>query len=317
MDIDLQTFENLPPADCAQLVETHGPLVVTFPINGTRRWYLLKVLAGEIDAQNDSYLQVMEQQHIALYQLFFEHGVHTLLTPIFGPDLLKRGVDYIQMAIQGIARLVTEPQFLEFYDEYQVRVRFYGDYRRHLANTPYENLINLLDQVTENTQAHNRNRLFFGMFANDPTEQIAQISVRYFQQHQCVPDRKTLVSLYYGEQVEPISFFVGFDRLSAFDMPLLDTGEEDLYFTISPSLDLTRRQLRQILYDHLHTRRVPEPDYDSLSSDDLEWMQKFYSDNHERTLGLGVLKGNVWYPIPGEVWPSETSTTKETTGERI
>ncbi|MCL4561421.1 MAG: hypothetical protein M1281_12485, partial [Chloroflexi bacterium] len=88
------------------------------------------------------------------------------------------------------------------------------------------------------------------------------------------------------------------------DMPLLATGEEDLYFTISPSLDLTARQLRHILYDHLYTRKTPEPDYESLSPDDLAWMQSFYAANHERTLGLGVLMGGIWYPIPGEAWPS-------------
>lgn len=307
MSIDLRTFEALPVEEAARLVESHGPLVGVFPINGTRRWYLLKVMAGEFDENNDSYLHVMEQQHIAMYRLFFEHGVHTLLTPIFGADLLERGEEYIQMAVQGIARLVTEPHFLDFYDAYQVRVRFYGDYRRYLANTPYESLIGLFDQIAERTRSHDRNRLFFGMFANDPSEQIAEFGARYFQEHRRTPDRRTLVSLYYGEYVDPVNFFIGFDRLSAFDMPLLATGNEDLYFTISPSLDLTARQLRHILYDHLYARKTPEPDYETLSPDDLAWMQTFYAANHERTLGLGVPLGGIWYPIPGEAWPSDNT----------
>lgn len=306
--IDPQIFENLPAEEVARLVEGKGPLVGVFPINGTRRWYLLKVMNGDFDAQSDSYLHVMEQQHIAMYRLFFDHGVHTLLTPIFGADLLERGEDYIQMAVQGILRLTTEAHFLDFYDAYQVRVRFYGDYRRRLTNTPYAFLIEHFDQIAERTRSYERNRLFFGMFANDPTEQIADLSVRYYQEHQRMPDRRTLVSLYYGEFVDPVSFFIGFDRLSAFDMPLLATGNEDLYFTVSPSLDLTARQLRQILYDHLFTRKMPEPDYETLSPDDLAWMQRFYAANHERTLGLGDLIGDIWYPIPAEAWPSGNPT---------
>ncbi len=302
--LDQHTFENLPAAEVARIAESLGPLVGVFPINGTRRWYLLKVLDGQIDADSESYLRVMERQHILLYRLFFDQGVHTLLTPIFGADLLERGDEYIQMAVHGISRLVTEPHFLDFYDAYQVRVRFYGDYKRNLENTPYSYLIDQFDQITERTRSHNRNRLFFGMFANDPSEQIAEYSVRYYQEHHRAPDRRTLVSMYYGEYVDPVSFFIGFDRLSAFDMPLLATGNEDLYFTVSPSLDLTARQLRQILYDHLFTRKTPEPDYETLSSDDLAWMQSFYAANHERTLGLGDLFGGIWYPVPGEAWPS-------------
>lgn len=317
MSIDQNSFENLPIAEFARLVEGMGPLVATFPINGTRRWYLLKAHAGEIDASIDSYLHVMERSHIDLYKLFFDHGIHTLLTPIFGPDLLLRGDDYIQLALEGIKRLTSEPHFLKFYDTYQVRVRFYGDYRRQLANTIYADLIWRLDQITARTQAHNRNRLFFGMFANDASEQIAEISVRYFEQFGTVPDRQTLVRSYYGEPVEPVSFFIGFDRLAAFDMPLLATGAEDLYFTINPSLDLTSRQLRQILYDHLFTRREPEPDYQSLLAGDLDWMQAFYEQNFERTLGIGSLKGGVWYPLPGAAWHSINAPIMEEIDERI
>ncbi len=317
MDIDPQTFVNLPVEEVARFVESRGPLVGVFPINGTRRWYLLKVLAGQVDAQNDSYLHVMEQQHIAMYRLFFDHGVHTLLTPIFGVDLLERGEEYIHMAVEGISRLVTEQHFLDFYDAHQVRVRFYGDYRRSLANTPYAFLIEQFDEIAERTRLHDRNRLFFGIFANDPTEQIAELGIRYYREHQCPPDRRTLVSMYYGEYVEPVNFFIGFDRLSAFDMPLLATGNEDLYFTVSPSLDLTARQLRQILYDHLFTRRVPEPEYEALSPDDLTWMQDFYAANHERTLGLGILKSGIWYPAPADTWPSDLHPTTEDIDERL
>ena len=62
----------------------------------------------------------------------------------------------------------------------------------------------------------------------------------------------------------PVELFIGFDKFTVFDMPLLTTGEEDLYFSVSPSPYMTIRQLRAILYDHLYVRRTPEPDYTTL-----------------------------------------------------
>ena len=109
--------------------------------------------------------------------------------------------------------------------------------------------------------------------------------------------------MYYGEPVEPVSFFLGFDRFSAFDMPLLATGNEDLYFTVTPSPDLSERQLRSILYDHLFTRRTEEPDYLSMTAEDQEWMLEFYQINQEHTLGIGACKGGIWYPLPQVQWP--------------
>jgi tuberculosinol/isotuberculosinol synthase len=303
LTIDRQSFEDLSAPEAASLVQTFAPLVVVFPINGTRRWFSIQQAVNPERFAGTSYYQAMELQHIQIYRLFFEHGVHTLLTPIFGADLMERGEDYIRRTTEGMVRLVTEPHFLDFYTAFQVRVRFYGDYRKHFTGTPYAHLIDLFDGITQRTRDNNRHRLFFGLFANDATETIAEFGVRYYMQHQQLPDRRTLVSLYYGEYLEPVSFFLGFDKLSAFDMPLLATGNEDLYFTASPSLDLTARQLRQILHDHLYTRRSPEADYESLAPAEKTWMQAFYNANHEHTLGLGALNAGVWYPMPAITWP--------------
>ena len=37
---------------------------------------------------------------------------------------------------------------LDFYDEYDVRVRIYGDVRRYFINTPYEHLLDVFDELT-------------------------------------------------------------------------------------------------------------------------------------------------------------------------
>jgi hypothetical protein len=82
-------------------------------------------------------------------------------------------------------------------------------------------------------------------------------------------------------------------------MPLLATGEEDLYFSLSPSPYMTKRQLRAILYDHIYVRRMPEPDYTKLSHDELRWLREYYQNNKDYAFGVGKPKFNLWLPETG------------------
>ena len=296
--MDLETFQNLPVSEIAGLVRSSGPKVCVFPINGTRRWFMLEHAVPEGADWATTYCDVSAERHIDLYRMFFDLGIGTLLTPIFGPDLLERGEEYARMAIEGLVLLATDSRFLRFYKEYDVRVRFYGDYRRFLAQTPYSYVADMFEEATAQTASHKRNRLFFGVCAHDATETIAELAVRHHSQHGCLPDKNTLVEMYYGEYVEPVSLFIGFDKPCAFDMPLVATGSEDLYFTVCPSPYLGSRQLRAILYDHLYSRRTGEADYGSLAAEEWRAMSEFYDANANRTLGVGTRVGQIWYPLP-------------------
>ncbi len=298
--MEFNTFISLPPDEVARLAHEAGPVVCVFPINGTRRWFLLE-FPPETWKENDflsAYLQTSIQRQIELYQLIFTHGIDTLMMPVFGPDLLTRGEGYLHMAITALSQLATNPAFLNFYQARGVRVRFYGDYRRYLKDTPGEHLIDLFDQVTQATAHNERCRMLFGVFGHDAAETIGEIAVRYFQEFHRLPDKHTLVERYYGEYIPPVSLFIGFDKFSAFDMPLVATGSEDLYFTVSPSPYLTERQFRAILYDHLYARRVEEPDYESLPKESIERMRAFYQFNQEHTMGVGFVRDGFWYPLP-------------------
>ena len=296
--IDLSQFLNLPVDEVASLVRAAGPKVAVFPINGTRRWFALEhAAAAQGDDPITTYMDISQTRHIELYGLFFDHGVDTLLTPVFGSELFRRGDDYVRrIGMAGIARLAQHPEFLKFYDDYGVRVRFYGDYRRELAGTEYAPLIDIFDEAARRTRTYERARLFFGVFASDATESTAGLAVAFYRKQAKVPTRRELVEMYYGEYVEPASFFIGFDKLSVFDYPLLSSGEEDLYFTVAPSPYLTGFQLREILFDHLYTRRAQEPDYSELMRDDWDWMKSFYHAHREHTYGVGALHSGIWYP---------------------
>lgn len=294
--MDLRSFLHLAPEEVATLVRASGEKVCACPINGTRRWFILEHQSLLKEGGENTYLQILLGKYTEIFQLFFSHGIDTVLTPIFGPDLLERGEEYLEIAIQGMKDLVTDENFRAFVRENEVRVRFYGDYVRSFRGTRFEFLIDLFAQLTAETQHHARHRLFWGVVGNDATEQVAEIGAQYYAREARYPSRREIIEAYYGEYVAPVALFIGFDQFSAFDMPLLATGREDLYFTTSPTPYLTERQFRHILFDHLYARKG-ETDYSDFSPEDWARMHHFYQVNRENTLGVGVNVQGIWYPL--------------------
>ena len=292
----IDEFLRLPTEEVAQLVCKAGPRVCVFPINGTRRWFMLEY--PQSASSPEAYLQTAWQRQVELYKLFFDHGVSTLLTPIFGPDLLQRGEAYSKLVMPGLLWCAQNQELMDFYEAYDVRVRVYGDTQRYLRDTSYAPALDAFEALARRTAAHSSYRLFFGVCAHDAAETVAEIGAQFHQEHGRLPDKREIVEAYYGEYVEPVDLFIGFDRPAAFDMPLLATGSEDLYFTVDPSPYLDTRALRTILYDHMYTRRVDESGYAELSADGWDWMRSFYQANLGRTLGVGMKRDGVWYPLP-------------------
>lgn len=277
--------------------------VCGFPINGTRRWLMLEYPE---EAERDfvgAYVRLGERRHVELYKLLFDHGIDTLLTPIYGPDILGRGEEYDAVLSRGLLWIAQGEEFARFYDEYDVRVHVYGDYVRYLENTPYAPAISAYDNLARRTASHSRYRLFFGACADDPLDTVSQIVVRLYQQLGYPPDKRQIIEAYYGEYIEPLDLFIGFERPAVFDIPLILSGFEDLYFTVSPSPYLDASILRSILYDHLYARRVVEDTYDELAPEDWQMLKEFYTSNRRQVLGLGRMHktGSFWYPLPHQI----------------
>lgn len=297
-----ERFLQLPTDEVAALVKATGHKVCAFPVNGTRRWFMLEH-ADEIGTDFfEAYMNASIKNHVELCSMFFEHGIQTILAPVFGRELMQRGDEYTQkVGIDGLVRTATDPHYRRFYERYDVRVRFYGDYRDVLTGTSYEYALKSINEVTELTRGHSRFRLFFGVFADEVTETIARLSIEHYLAHGAVPNKETLVRRYYGEDLPPVSLFIGFDKFSVFDMPLLNTGQEDLYFSISPSPYMTQHQLRAILYDHIYVRRTAEPDYSALKQEERNWLRTYYRNSKDYAFGVGKLKFNLWIPGIPEV----------------
>jgi adenosine tuberculosinyltransferase len=298
--IPFEHFLKLPVQDVAALVRASGQKVCVFPVNGTRRWFLLEH-AGQIkDDFFEAYMNASIQNHVELCTMLFEHGIDIILAPVFGRELMRRGDEYTQrVGIDGLVRTATDPNYRQFFKQYNVRVRFYGDYRDVLTGTPYEYALRSMYEVIEATKDNKSFHLFFGVFADEFTETVSRLAVEHYLAQGSIPDKPTLIRKYYGEELPPVSLFIGFDKFSVFDMPLLSTGEEDLYFSLSPSPYMTQHQLRAILYDHLYVRPAPEPDYTELTEEERNWLREYYRKNRDYAFGIGRLKFNLWIPERG------------------
>ena len=270
--IPFERFLQLPTEEVATLVKATGEKVCVFPVNGTRRWFILEHGEEIGDDFFEAYMTTAIRNHIQLCEMLFNHGIGTILAPVFGRELMRRGDEYTKrVGIDGLVRTATDRHYRDFFTNQNVKVRFYGDYRDVLTGTPYEYALKSMYEATEATKHNNGHRLFFGVFADEVTETISRLSVEHYLAH-------------------------GADKFSAFDMPLVSTGNEDLYYSLSPSPYMTERQLRAILYDHIYVRRVPEPEYAKLGLDELGWLREYYRHNKDHVLGVGKLKFDIWFP---------------------
>jgi len=283
---DLDTFVHLSDRQIARLVNERGQQVCVFPISGIRHWYTMEY--GKYTDVNcpGHYMDEITKKLLDLYRLFFNQGIHTLVSPLHG--LTEDDGESLASRLRRLEILTTHSDFLCFYEKYSVRVHFFGDYRRQLAGTPYAYLTGQFERLSKHTRKNTAHRLFYGLFTGNAAENIADLSVRYFIRTGQIPNRQIMMELYYGEAIETVDLFIGFDKFNPADFPLLDFTEENLYFTSTPSFYFDRDQLRRILHDRLHPRQ--EPNYAHLSDKELAALKNFYLAQRTTTLGLGSLR---------------------------
>jgi hypothetical protein len=301
--MERERFFNLTTPDVAALVRAARPrLSCGLPINGSRRWYALERLAqpaaDEATDRLQDYIDTTIPQQIAVHRMLYAHGVHTIVYPLFGGDLLGRGEAYVRAMMGALARIFSDPRLRAFYDEYDVQVRVYGDYARALSALAHGELAGQYDELMAATAGHATCRLLYGLWAEDAADACAAASVDFFRREGRAPTRAELVRAYYGTDVEWLDCFVGFERPVVFDVPLLLGPETALYFTLTPSLGLDERTWRTLLYDLLYVRAAPDPDGLQLDAGALLALQAYYAAHAGEVLGAGTIDPQlgVWVP---------------------
>ena len=271
------------------------PVVMGWPFNGTRRWYVLR--QRDNPAGRD-YVATIIRHQAEQHRLVFAHGVRAIVAPHFGNDLLQRGEAYTRTVLGGLLRLGDDPVNQEMFAS-GVRMRFYGDFDERLDTPTYRPMLEACASLTAATASGDGPLLLIGLFADAPYARLARMSFEFAQKHGRPPRREELIEAYYGLAVPDLSFYLGFSQPALFDVPLIATGNVDLYATLTPSADLTERQLREILYDHLVTRRVPEEDYEALPAEALAALAEYNERFKGVTLGVGRVDPltGVWNPL--------------------
>jgi hypothetical protein len=309
---DLTWFQNLSTPEVAAIVRERGPRTVVFAAGGTVRWLILNYLNGWPTDMSywQGYLRQGGQRFLKIAQMFFDHGVHTLFTHAIVPGQLEgKGTGYVPLALTGgMERLAASPEYLHFYEEYGVKVRFFGNYRQVLEGLQYRDTLALFDEIMERTRTNDRYLLYWGFNSEkDQITPILELAVQYHRDYGRVPSRGEAIELYYGEPIEPVDIYIGFNRPRTADlMPPLLESRADLYFTVGLSWDLSQLQLRSILYDHLYARRGRHRDYGALPAGAFSEIQAFYRLNQGGVIGLGrrYEPGDIWHPMPQVRLPS-------------
>jgi adenosine tuberculosinyltransferase len=271
------------------------PVVMGWPFNGTRRWFLLH---RRNDPYAQNYLTTLIRRQAERHRLVFAHGVGTILAPSFGSELLQRGPAYTRHALGGLLQLADDVVYQEMMAA-GLRVRFYGNYEEMLNRLGCQPMLKVCADLMSSTASGNGPLLLIGLFADAPYPTIARLSVEFAKRKGRPPDRQELIEAYYGCAVPDLTLYLGFAQPALFDIPLLATGEEDLYATLTPSPSLTEKQLREILYDHVITRRAAEVDYEALSDEAQAALAEYNERYAGVTLGIGSrdpLTG-IWNPL--------------------
>ena len=265
-----------------------------WPYNGTRRWY---VAHRRRNPGAEDYLKVLIRRQAELHRMIFAHGVSVILAPSFGAETLKRGETYTRYALGGLTQLPEDEVYRALVAS-GVRIRFYGDYERALAVAGLRSALDTCEALTEASASGEGPLLLIGLFADDPYPTIARLSVEFAGREGRPPNRAELIEAYYGLPVPNLGLYVGFAQPEMFDVPLLTTGLEHLYATLNPSPDLTERQLREILYDHLVTRQAPPTDYQTLSPEARLELAEYTERCRGDTLGIGRIEPltGLWRP---------------------
>lgn len=272
------------------------PLVVGWPFNGTRRWYLLH---RRKEPAADDYVKTIIHYQALKQHLLFSLGASAILAPCFGYGLLKRGEDYTRGMVDALLRLGDDPVNQEMFGE-GVRMSFYGDYEEVLDTPALRPKLAACRELAERTSGNGGPLLMLGLFADSPYERLARLSVDFANRQGRPPNRAELVREYYGVDVPDLGLYLGFAKPAVFDVPLIATGEEDLYATLNPSPEVTERQLKAILYDHFISRPAEDADYDALPESSLRRLEAYNEAVQGKTLGIGRVdpETGLWSPLP-------------------
>ncbi len=291
-------FISLAAADIAAIVQQHQrPRVGVFVPDGTRR---LGLALADGPPGTDGFLTKTALLSLQYAQdnlrVFFDHGLATLLVPIFSKSVLGRGQRYQQLiALTILETLFKSEAWQAFYRAYGIRVGVYGE-KDFLTEVGCSQALAWIATTEAATARHQQHTLLYGIGGDSWVGSgLSELGIRFFQEHGRPPRYEEQVTEYYGQFVESADFFMMSTKLSGAGAmpPLICDAETAFYFLAAPGVwSLTPAVYKEILCDLLFNR----PAEAGTGQVNRQTLEDFYHRHRTAVIGLGHVVGGTWVP---------------------
>jgi hypothetical protein len=314
--ITIEEFFNLPTPEVMQIVSREKcPLTGIFLSDGNRR--LVTVLTGKTSGIHGEafyrvYLETVTSYFMKNLEVFFDHGLKTLVMPLLGPALLEREEKYRTVVLPGLVNILFKSDtWKQFYKNRRIRVKSYGNLKILEREFPGMNLVEDIGELETLTASNREHTLYFGFFSTPwlPMDLMRKIS-GLTESGGREPEHRELVQLYYGEYIPTADFFINSIRIGGLGaLPPLITGKNTgIYTMVAPGIfALNRETYRTILYDILFYRKFCRKFYkkkndavdligDTRENKSYEntSLKEYYLQHRNTVLGAGKRIGRHW-----------------------
>ena len=302
MDYSEEEFLKLPAEVVSKIVkEKKMPKVGVFMPDSTRR---TGILFYDLKPESPDFIRRIydriNQSFFDVVKIMFDHGVPTLLLPLLNPGNLRRG-DIFKKAslLHGLKFLFTDPLWVDFYEEYDIRVKVFGN-MEELREFDY--VLEWIAEIEEKTASNSQRRLFLGIAYSNWFEypRLVKLGIEFFQRTERFPSVHELIEIYYRDRIDEVDYMIRPTMIRDSDMqPLLISGRKtQMYFTVSPFIFFNDTVFKKILYDLIYLRTVTKGggDYKDSEVEGLKPLKEFYVENRNSVIGMGRKIGKVWVP---------------------
>jgi undecaprenyl diphosphate synthase len=300
-------FLELSNEDIARIVKLEGrPKTGVFISDGSRRSAIVFMgLQPDKDNFEKKYIEAEAKNFLNNIKIIFQHGLHTLIIPSLKHENYEREKKNIDaMVHRAIKTLLLGEDWLNFYKEYGVKVKVYGDLD-YVKQKGYPEIMEWSSEVEELTKNNRNHRIFYGIACSNIYEhrRLMDLAVDFYKKNNRKPSDEEKIQLYYGDKVDDVDFLIRSTIIRDSDLqpPIISGRKTQMYFFVAPDhISFSTDSFREILYDLIFSREPAfgkkEYKENELNQSVIKFMKEYYILNKSEVIGLGEKIGPFWVP---------------------
>lgn len=281
LGFSLPTFEEYAELEATEkisLLEKFGISTLYFAIDGTRRYAKGVLIEQNSEFTVENYYEIMKSSFLNALGTLFNSGLKNIIILLHDKTSFERGEKYINSSIKlGIKPLWDDQDYIDFYSENQINVRFAGfnELYSEYGFQYLEEKFNSLQQITYSSD--NRRNLIFWT-SDTPSEDILRLN----KITRINPNLHTLEEFknhLYGFNVPEIdiSLFYGKPREKVMPILLHDTSLR--IYTKYPSMNFNDVLMDQVCYFTILHKISINDSYEYAPDNQFENQQIIKSDS--------------------------------------